>query len=341
MGLVGAGPLLGCDDFLSFVVDVVDGAGHCAAILVLLVEAEGVEGGDFAQVEVVHDLFVVPLGEGELGLADDFLPGVEDVVVIGRGVVVSCAVGVADQHVDVRGGLPDAGDFEDEIIDLVLCPQGVVDLDDCVDPLRVYLEAVRVEFDGAVVLGRPPDDLGVVVALGDWHAVNPLSLAGLVGRHLAQFGIVGVVGEEEPVVSCCASLHHAEQFGIVEDQDVHAGSVLVGEGMGEGSYLMLQEVDHFDFVLVYIEDDGFSLVEHAEGVHRVHIVPFPKSLAFLIDVDQPLHGLLGGGDEEEAVEGGAEPQDLEGGALEAEGLGVLDQQHLLYCLCKNYILVKI
>lgn len=212
-------------------------------------------------------MFVVPLGEGEFGLPDDFLPGVEDVVVIGRSVIIPCPVGVADQQVDMWGGLPNIGDFDGEIIDFVLCPEGVVDLHYCVCPLGVYFQTVVVEFDGVVVFGRPPEDLGVVVPLGNWHAVYPLCLTGLVGCDLAQLYVVGVVCQEESVIPCCASFHHAEQFGLVEDQYIHTGSVLEGKVMGEGSDLITHQVDHFDFALTHVEGYHFSLVEHAEGVH--------------------------------------------------------------------------
>lgn len=43
--LIAARPLLSCDYFLSLVVDVVDGTGQCPTVLVLLVEAESMEGG--------------------------------------------------------------------------------------------------------------------------------------------------------------------------------------------------------------------------------------------------------------------------------------------------------
>ena len=155
-------------------------------------------------------MFIVFLREGEFGFADDFLPGIEDVVVIGRRVIITCPVGVTDQHVDMRGGLPNIGDFYGEIIDPVLSPKVVVEPHDCVCALGVHFETVGMEYDCAVVSGRPPDNLGMVVPLSYWHTIKPLSLKGLVGCHLAQLNIVGVVGQEESVVPCCPSLHHAE-----------------------------------------------------------------------------------------------------------------------------------
>lgn len=58
-------------------------------------------------------------------------------------------------------------------------------------------------------------------------------------------------------------------------------------------------------------------------------------------MDEFLHCFLGSGYEEEAVERWAESEYLESGALEGEGLGVFDQQHLSYCLCKNYLQIQI
>jgi len=94
--------------------------------------------------------------------------------------------------------------------------------------------------------------------------------------------------------------------------------------------LVGQEVDDLDAPLRHVHHDHLALVEHAEGIHRILVFSLPKALSRLVDVDHFLEGLFGGSDEDVPVEGGAQLEDLEGGLLELDLLGVFDEKHICY-----------
>lgn len=211
VGLAGGFPGLGGDDFFSLVVDVIDGSGERQSLFV----GEGMEGRDFPEVVVVHEHAVPLAGEGELGLPDDFLPDIEDVVVVDCifGVVVG-AVAVADQHIDVGLSFPHIADFEGQVVEVVVLDEGVLHGNGSKLAVRFALEVEGEEVDGGLELGLPPGELGVVVNLLKAHVRAPLCL-GLEGRDFLHIlALIAVISNEQSVVAGVALLDNREELGV-------------------------------------------------------------------------------------------------------------------------------
>lgn len=326
VGPAGGLPGFGGDDLFPLVVDVVDGSGERKPLLV----GEGVEGRDLSEVVVVHEHAIPLAGEGELGLPYDLFPDIEDVVVVDCVVrVVVRAVAVADQHVDVGLSFPHVAYLKRQIVDVVVLDERVLHRDGPEFAGRVALQVEGEEVDAGLELGLPPRELRVVVHLLEAHVGIPLSLRFEGRNFLHILTLIAVISKEQSVVAGVALLHNGEQLGVREDEDVHGRSVLESVVVRIGAEGVGEQVHDFNRAFADVHDDGLPLIEHAEGVNRVNVVPLPKDLALLVDVHQLLIGPWDGGDVEEAVDGGAQLEDLLGRPFELGLLGVLDEEHAI------------